>query len=167
MTKIESIKNISNTLVNALIVANKTVATAESCTGGWIAKSITDIPGSSKCFLCGMVTYSDQSKKSILGINSSILNDHGVVSEAVVREMSDKILKMNNSDLSVAVSGIAGPGGGSEDKPVGTVWISWSISSEGEVTSDAIKYNFIGERKLIRKQAVIIALKGLLERLVS
>ena len=101
------------------------MATAESCTGGWIAKTLTDVPGSSAVFGYGVVSYSNGAKESILGVRNATLETHGAVSEQVVEEMADGVLHLSGADLAVAVSGIAGPDGGTVDKPVGTVWVTW------------------------------------------
>jgi nicotinamide-nucleotide amidase len=98
------------------------IATAESCTGGWIAKAFTDVPGSSQWFDCGFVTYSDTAKMRDLGVSTRTIKEHGAVSEPTVREMAAGALRVTGADVSIAVSGIAGPDGGSAEKPVGTVW---------------------------------------------
>ena len=122
----ESIGALSEALIGELLAAGKTVATAESCTGGWIAKSLTDNAGSSGCFGYGLVSYSNGAKESLLGVNPATLEEHGAVSEAAVREMADGALNLSGADIAAAVSGVAGPDGGSEDKPVGTVWFAWA-----------------------------------------
>jgi nicotinamide-nucleotide amidase len=104
------------------LAAKHRIVTAESCTGGWIAKAFTDVAGSSRWFECGYVTYSDAAKVRDLGVSSRTLNEHGAVSEATVREMAAGALRISGADISIAVSGIAGPDGGSAEKPVGTVW---------------------------------------------
>ena len=138
------------------------VSAAESCTGGWIARTLTDIAGSSGWFERGFVTYSDESKVSMLGVQSATLAAHGAVSEAVVREMVEGAVKHSRAQVAVAVSGIAGPGGGSPEKPVGTVWIGWCWA-DGRV--DARHYLFKGGREQVRRQAVVAALQGLREGL--
>ena len=123
MDKAESISALSEALVSELTAAKKSLATAESCTGGWVAKSITDIAGSSACFAYGIVSYSNGAKESILGVNSETLKEHGAVSEATVGEMADGVLNLSGADYAIAVSGVAGPSGGSEEKPVdGKSW---------------------------------------------
>ncbi len=163
--KAESISALSEALVSELTVARKCVATAESCTGGWIAKSLTDNAGSSACFAYGIVSYSNGAKESILGVQSDTLKEHGAVSHATVGEMADGALKLSGADFAVAVSGVAGPGGGSEEKPVGTVWIAWASRTKSGSTIDARKHNFKGGRDEIRTQSVVIALQGIRERL--
>jgi len=158
----DSIHTLASALVEELIVAGREVATAESCTGGWIAKSLTDIPGSSACFSYGIVSYSDGAKSALLGVAESTLATHGAVSEAVVLEMADGVLERSGADLSVAVSGIAGPDGGSDEKPVGTVWFAWAAT--GAESTAAVK-RLRGDRDSVRAQSVIIALQGLREGL--
>lgn len=140
------------------------LAVAESCTGGWLAKAITDIPGSSAWFDRGFVTYSNAAKMELLGVQAETLARHGAVSEATVREMAVGALEHSHAALSVAISGIAGPGGGTPDKPVGTVWIAWA-DRQGQVS--AKRFLFPGDRPAVRAQAVVAACEGLLERLAQ
>jgi len=136
------------------------LAAAESCTGGWIAKTLTDVAGSSAWFDRGFVTYSNQAKQEMLGVRADTLAAHGAVSEAVVREMAEGALSHSRAQLAVSVSGIAGPGGGSPDKPVGTVWIAWTGAG---MATRARPYCFDGDRDAVRRQAVETALQGLLD----
>jgi len=152
-------------LIGELVVAGKTTATAESCTGGWIAKALTDVNGSSQCFGFGVVSYSNSAKESMLGVSPETLAQNGAVSEAVVAEMASGILALSGADYSVAVSGIAGPDGGTDDKPVGTVWIAWAVGTGNEISTDAKLHHFSGDRDGVRSQTVIVALQGLRERL--
>ncbi len=122
----ENLYALSAALVTALAAAGKTVTTAESCTGGWLAKAITDIPGSSAVFGYGVVSYSNGAKASLLGVDAGTLETHGAVSAEVVAEMANGALGLSAAEMAVAVSGVAGPSGGSEDKPVGTVWFAWA-----------------------------------------
>ncbi len=145
-----------------LAAAKLMVSAAESCTGGWIARCLTDIAGSSGWFERGFVTYSDESKSSMLGVQPVTLAAHGAVSEAVVREMAEGAVRNSRAQVAVAVSGIAGPGGGSPEKPVGTVWIGWRWA-DGRV--DARHHLFKGNREEVRRQAVAAALEGLRDRL--
>ena len=161
----ESIDTLAEALVEELVVAEKTVATAESCTGGWIAKSITDVAGSSGCFGFGLVTYSDAAKQSLLGVSAVTLKDHGAVSEATVREMAQGALRVSGADLSAAVSGVAGPDGGTREKPVGTVWFAWSTRLRDGIRTTAERKSFRGDRERVRAQSVAIALQGLRQRL--
>lgn len=165
MTESDKIDALAAGLVSELIVAGKTVATAESCTGGWIAKALTDVNGSSQCFGYGIVSYSNGAKESMLGIDPTTLVQHGAVSEAVVSAMAAGALALSGADFSVAVSGIAGPDGGSEDKPVGTVWMAWAVRAHGETELETKVQHFSGDRRAVRSQTVIVALQGLTERL--
>jgi nicotinamide-nucleotide amidase len=148
-------------VVTSLQATGRLLAIAESCTGGWVAKLVTDIPGSSSVFDRGFVTYSNDAKQDMLAVNQSLLVEHGAVSRPVAMAMSAGALKGSHADISVAITGIAGPGGGSEDKPVGTVWISWADQDDVSATH----YLFDGDREQVRRQAVAMALKGLLERI--
>ena len=138
------------------------LATAESCTGGWVAKTITDIAGSSDWFERGFVTYSNASKQELLGVDARLIEKHGAVSAAVVRAMVAGALAHSHAGIALAVSGIAGPGGGSPEKPVGTVWFAWGRAGGGCVTR---RECFAGDREAVRAQAVRTALLGLLEYL--
>ena len=137
------------------------VTTAESCTGGGIAEAITRIAGSSAWFNQSWVTYSNASKVSQLGVPSELLEQHGAVSEAVVVAMADGARQRAQADWAIAVSGVAGPGGGSPEKPVGTVWLAWA-SSFGTYTQC---HCFDGDREAIREQTVALALSELIKRL--
>ena len=160
-----AINELATTLVRELNNKKRAVATAESCTGGWIAKALTDVPGSSGCFGYGIVSYSNGAKESILGVKNRTLVEHGAVSEPVVREMAEGALCLSGADVSVAVSGVAGPDGGSEEKPVGTVWFAWAMRGPGGIASDAELLHFEGNRESIRMQTVIHGLKGVRGRL--
>ena len=137
------------------------IATAESCTGGWIAEAITAVPGSSDWFERGYVTYTYISKREMLGVRSDTLGTHGAVSEETVREMALGAVERSHAQVSVAVSGTAGPSGGSPGKPVGTVCFAWAI--EDAVKSDT--RHFDGDREAVRRQSVVHALKGVLQLL--
>ena len=139
-----------------------TMVTAESCTGGWIAKTVTDITGSSDWFDCGMVAYSYEAKQAMLGVRPETLEHHGAVSRETVIEMVSGALVHSGAGIAVAVTGIAGPGGGSPDKPVGTVWIGWKRRG-GYATAQI--FHFDGDRDAVRRQTVGAALEGL-QRLV-
>lgn len=134
------------------------LATAESCTGGWIGKVLTDVAGSSTWFERGFITYSDEAKASMLGVRQGTLAQHGAVSEPTVREMAEGAAHWSRAQVAVAVSGIAGPDGGTEEKPVGTVWVGWRWA-DGRVT--ARHFLFRGDRASVRVQAVLAALEGL------
>lgn len=156
----ERLRQLADRLSDYCIAQGRLLMTAESCTGGWIAKICTDLPGSSRWFEQGFLTYSNRAKESMLGVSAQTLSAHGAVSEAVVREMVAGALEHGNGDLAVAVSGIAGPGGGTHFKPRGTVWIAWQ-SGDGEAT--ARRFHFEGDRAAVRFQAVEAALQGLIE----
>lgn len=137
-----------------------TIATAESCTGGWVAKVLTDRAGSSAYVRAGLVTYSNDAKRELLGVTDQSLDEYGAVSEPVVREMVAGALAVTGADVAVAISGVAGPGGGSEDKPVGTVWFAWGRSP---ADAEAVVERFSGDRDQVRRQAVLFALQGVRE----
>jgi nicotinamide-nucleotide amidase len=165
MSDHDVIDELSRALVSDFLSAGKTISAAESCTGGWIAKSITDNAGSSACFAYGIVSYSNGAKESVLAVKPATLQQYGAVSEQTVTEMAEGCMNLSGSDYSVAVSGIAGPDGGSDDKPVGTVWLAWAVRRGGEITTTAEMCNFDGNRHQVRSQTVIVALQGLRERL--
>ena len=131
---------------------------AESCTGGWVAKTLTDVPGSSAWFDRGFVTYSNASKIEMLGVRESTLETHGAVSEPTVREMAAGAIRYSRGNIALSISGIAGPEGGSNDKPVGTVWFAWA-GIHGEIVT--LHKRFDGGRDAVRRKAVHTALKGL------
>jgi nicotinamide-nucleotide amidase len=134
------------------------LVTAESCTGGWIAKTVTDIAGSSGWFDCGMAAYSYEAKQALLGVNPHTLAVHGAVSEETAIEMVSGALVHSGASVAVAVTGIAGPAGGTDDKPVGTVWIAWKRRG-GYPRAEV--FHFDGDRDAIRRQTVAAALEGL------
>ncbi len=160
LLKTEHIAPVFVTLLADLLVKNKCLmATAESCTGGMIAATCTDLAGSSDWFERGFVTYSNAAKTELLGVDAELLTQHGAVSEAVVRAMALGAIAHSKAQVSVAVSGVAGPGGGSADKPVGTVWLGWSV--RGELSSELM--HFEGSRAIVRAATV----RHALYRLVS
>jgi nicotinamide-nucleotide amidase len=167
MSEEASIDTLARTLVAALAGNGRTVATAESCTGGWIAKALTDVSGSSAVFGYGIVSYSNEAKQALLGVDPEALETHGAVSEAVVMQMAGGALRLSGADLSVAVSGIAGPDGGTKDKPVGTVWFAWAVSTDDGDSIDTLHRRFSGDRASVRSQTVICALEGLRKRLAD
>jgi nicotinamide-nucleotide amidase len=138
------------------------LATAESCTGGGVAQAITEVAGSSAWFERGFVTYSNLSKQQMLGVRETTLRQHGAVSEMTVREMVAGALQHSSAQTALAVSGIAGPGGGTAEKPVGTVWFAWGIKN-GETRAQRFQLN--GNRSEVRAQAVQIALQGIADLL--
>ncbi len=163
----ESIRKLAEALVNELSAAGKAVATAESCTGGWVAKAITDIPGSSVVYGYGVVSYANGAKESILGVQNKTLEDHGSVSAEVVEEMAKGSLRLSGADLAVAVSGVAGPAGGTKEKPVGTVWFAWAVRDGTKALVDTRCEHFTGDRELVREASVAYALQGVRERIES
>lgn len=136
------------------------LATAESCTGGWVAECVTSVAGSSDWFDRGFVTYSNAAKVEMLGIDAGLLQLNGAVSEATVQAMAAGALQFSRAQVSVAVSGIAGPGGGVDDKPVGTVWFAWQREGQPGATR---RHRFEGDRQSVRQQAVVVALQGLIK----
>jgi nicotinamide-nucleotide amidase len=146
-------------LGRTLEARNLRVATAESCTGGWVAKALTDIPGSSRWLEGGVVAYSNSAKSSLLGVPAGTVAAHGAVSEPVVRAMAEGARARFGVPLTVAVSGVAGPDGGTPDKPVGTVWFAWASGRE----TTAARQRFAGDREAVRRQSVDVALRRLLE----
>ena len=165
MADYESLEKLASAVVKELSGSGKAVATAESCTGGWIAKSITDVPGSSGVFGYGVVSYSNGAKESILGVKNATLEEQGAVSKPVVEEMADGVLHLSGADIAVAVSGVAGPDGGTEDKPVGTVWFAWAVRDGADARIDTSCEHFSGDRELVRELTVAHALQGVLERI--
>jgi len=142
-----------------LMAQGKTLATAESCTGGWIAKTITDVPGSSAWFERGFVSYCNKAKQEMLGVSEQILAAHGAVSEQTARAMVAGALAHSDADCAVAVTGIAGPDGGSPDKPVGTVFIAWQTRG---IEATVVRKQFSGDRQQVRLETVKTALEGCL-----
>ena len=140
------------------------LATAESCTGGWVAKTITDLAGSSQWFDRGFVTYSNASKIDMLGVDATLINQYGAVSEAVAGAMAQGALNNSLAQYAVSVTGIAGPGGGTVDKPVGTVCFGWIKKDSNALTETVL---FKGSREEIRYQSVSYSLQRLLDQLIN
>lgn len=148
--------------VGALLLANgQKVATAESCTGGWVGQCLTAVAGSSDWFERGFVTYSNAAKNEMLGVENETLLAHGAVSEATAAAMAAGALRHSHADWALAITGVAGPGGGSPDKPVGTVCFAWA-GVEGQLDTETSHFN--GTREEVRAQSVARALNGLLQR---
>ena len=141
--------------------SNETLATAESCTGGWAAQVVTSVAGSSAWFERGFVTYSNEAKQELLGVRAETLRAHGAVSEETAREMARGALERSRATVSVSITGVAGPAGGTPEKPVGTVCFAWARG--GEVRSETRR--FAGNRESIRRQSVILALEGVMRAL--
>ncbi|MDH3841746.1 MAG: CinA family protein [Chromatiales bacterium] len=157
----EELSLVAGQVVTMLADAGESVAAAESCTGGWVAKALTDIAGSSAVFGVGLVTYSNAAKQQFLNVPDFVLDKHGAVSRETVTAMAEGLRAISGADYAVAVSGIAGPDGGSEDKPVGTVWFAWA-RRDGDPPLTTGMHRFEGNRDEVRRQAVLTALAGLL-----
>ncbi len=155
---------LSETLGRQLLQRGEWLAAAESCTGGWLAQSVTAITGSSAWFDRGFVTYSNAAKVDMLGVPETTLERHGAVSEATARAMAQGALAHSRADWSVAITGIAGPSGGSPEKPVGTVCFAWA---RGDDACEAQTCHFPGDRAEVREQSVRHALRGLLARIAD
>jgi len=155
-----SISKLAQQLADKILAKNLIISTAESCTGGWISQSLTALAGSSAWFDSGFVTYSNEAKQRLLSVPSALLgiDGPGAVSEATVLAMTAGAIQGSRANLAVAVSGIAGPDGGTEDKPVGTVWIAWQWESK----SLARCFHFSGDRESVRRTTVLAALEGCL-----
>ena len=153
---------LSEQVGRRLLADNLLLVTAESCTGGWISHCITDIAGSSQWFDRGFVTYTNQSKQDMLGVSTETLSRYGAVSEQTVIEMAQGALTHSQADVAVAISGVAGPGGGSPEKPVGLVWHAWTTRNTQPVT---LSEHYLGNRQQVRQQAVETALNGILRLL--
>ncbi|MBB6598906.1 CinA family protein [Luteimonas sp. MC1825] len=154
--------NLAQALGARLEAARDRLVTAESCTGGWIAKTVTDVAGSSSWFDCGLAAYSYEAKQALLGVRAQTLEEQGAVSRDTAIEMVSGALVHSGASVAVAVTGIAGPGGGTDDKPVGTVWIAWKRRGG---YPHAELFHFDGDRDAVRRQTVGEALRGL-ERLL-
>jgi len=140
------------------------LATAESCTGGWIAEAVTSVPGSSEWFERGFVTYTYISKREMVGVREETLEKHGAVSEPVVREMAAGAIEHSHAQVAIAVSGVAGPSGGSPDKPVGTVCFAWAIKDGAQKVETR---RFGGDREAVRRESVVHALEVMIELIDS
>lgn len=148
-------------LVHACAGLGLTLATAESCTGGLLAGLLTEVPGSSAVLERGFVTYSNAAKTEMLGVNAALIAEHGAVSEPAARAMAQGALQHSQAQVALAVTGVAGPAGGSADKPVGTVWFAWNLA--GQVTTE--KQLFTGDRAAVRQATLRHSLRRLLELL--
>ncbi|MCD2510916.1 CinA family protein [Comamonas endophytica] len=148
-------------LAAALLSRGAQMATAESCTGGLIAGACTDVAGSSNWFERGFVSYSNRAKTEMLGVDAALIEAHGAVSEAVALAMARGAVAHSLAQCSLAVTGVAGPGGGSVDKPVGTVWFGWCV--DGRADAECVRFE--GDRAAVREATVEHALEGLVRRL--
>ncbi|MDH5612719.1 MAG: CinA family protein [Gammaproteobacteria bacterium] len=156
----ESNRVLARQLGECLTARGVKLATAESCSGGWIAKTITDLPGSSAWFESAIVCYSNESKHDLLGVSLADIEEFGAVSGETVLSMTDGVFERTSADVVVSVSGIAGPGGGTEEKPVGTVWLSWG---KRDKSSYANEFHFEGDREAVRLQTVDAALNAVMD----
>jgi nicotinamide-nucleotide amidase len=157
-----ALRRLAARLGRRLSDSGEFVTTAESCTGGWIAKALTDIAGSSQWFGEGFVTYSYSAKQRRLGVSGAVLKSGGAVSEPVVRAMAKSALALTAATVAVAVSGIAGPGGAVPGKPVGTVWLCWAVRRGRRIRFVTAQRRFRGDREAVRRKTVQAALRGLL-----
>ena len=155
---------LSSGLGRFLLLHGQSLATAESCTGGLIAATLTEVAGSSDWFGWGVVSYANAAKMQLLAVQPETLHDHGAVSEAVVRQMATGVQRLSGADWSIAVSGVAGPGGGSAAKPVGTVWFA---IADPDLRVEAFVHHFSGDRAGIRWQTVETALSALIARVAG
>lgn len=139
------------------------LASAESCTGGWIGEAVTAVAGSSEWFERGFITYSNAAKQEMLGVLAGTLEMHGAVSEQTVLEMAAGALLYSRASIAVSVSGVAGPGGGTATKPVGMVCIGWCVRNSAPI---AVTHHFAGDREAVRRQSVVVALEGVLKAVI-
>jgi len=160
----KAIEALARAVGRALKQHGVMLATAESCTGGWVAQAVTGIPGSSEWFERGLITYSNTAKREMLAVSTDTLVRQGAVSEATARAMAEGALTHSRAQVSLAITGIAGPSGGSPEKPTGTVCLAWA-GKKRKTRSMSVRYD--GDRDAVRRQAVARALSGLLEFLES
>lgn len=154
------IEQLAMQVGNELKTRGLMCVTAESCTGGWVGQVITSVPGSSQWYDRGFITYTNQAKRELLGVSTDVLARCGAVSEQAARAMAKGALANSRAQVSLAITGIAGPNGGTEDKPVGTVWFAWAGKNRETRTEHR---QFDGDRAAVRRQAVEAALLGLSE----
>ena len=159
----KDINQLSTQLGVALLSKSAIVTTAESCTGGGVAQAITDVAGSSKWFHCGYITYANHAKQKTLGVSAEVLAAQGAVCETVVIEMARGAAREAQADYAIAISGVAGPTGGSSNKPVGTVWFA-CLGPQGVTT---VKHQLAGDRNAVREQSVQISLQQLLHQVTE
>ena len=152
------LQTLTESTAKLLLQKNLKLVTVESCTGGWIAQTLTSLPGSSDWFESGFVTYSNDSKNELVGVKHQTLSSHGAVSGQVALEMALGGLKSSRADVAVSVTGIAGPDGGSPAKPLGTVWIGWADKGGNAVTKH---FQFSGDRRAVREASVRAAIEGI------
>lgn len=155
------LKELAQQVGEQLLQQHRLLAVAESCTGGWVAKCLTDIAGSSQWFDRGFVSYSNAAKQTMLGVSGDTLETAGAVSEQTVREMAAGVLENSTATVALAISGIAGPGGAMPGKPVGTVCFAWAALGDSGVIAETRLFK--GDREAVRRQSVVHALQGLLD----
>lgn len=160
----QELQGLAEQLAGCLREQGRSLVTAESCTGGWVAKICTDLPGSSRWFERGFVTYSNEAKQEMLGVQHSVLITEGAVSEAVAGQMATGALQRSRADLALAISGLAGPGGATPFKPVGMVCFAWALRKGG---AQVLTRYLQGNRDAIRRQSVLIALQGAIHALAD
>ena len=162
LTKSQTLTTIAQQLGEILCKKNAKLTIAESCTGGAISEAITSVSGSSQWFEFGFVTYANSAKRQLLGVSEETLEQYGAVSEQVVKQMAQGAIKQSEADYAIAVSGVAGPDGGTEEKPVGTVWVCWQTPSQIWTH----KLVLSGDRQAVRTEAVKKSLQQLLQHLI-
>jgi nicotinamide-nucleotide amidase len=162
MTTDTELQRLATKVGAYLLDSERRLVTAESCTGGWIGKVLTDVPGSSRWYLGGVISYSNTLKQSLLGVLPSTLARHGAVSGETAREMAIGALETLGGHIAIAVTGIAGPDGAQPDKPVGTVWFGWAWHAGDAIETRLQIETFAGDREAVRRQSVARALTGLL-----
>lgn len=162
-----SITSLTQQLAQILLAKGFKIALAESCTGGLLAAQLTSLAGSSDWFERGFVTYSNQAKEESIGVPKELIERHGAVSEEVARAMAEGVLNHSLAQISAAITGIAGPGGGSANKPVGMVCFAWGIQVDDQIQTRSQTKQFSGDRRSIREQACVYAIESLLEQLTA
>jgi nicotinamide-nucleotide amidase len=162
MTNDAELQRLATKVGAQLLDAERRLVTAESCSGGWIGKALTDVPGSSAWYLGGIISYSNTLKQTLLGVLPSTLSQHGAVSESAAREMAIGALETLGGHVAVAVTGIAGPDGAQLGKPVGTVWFAWAWREGDEIETRVLLQTFDGDRESVRRQTVAQALREVL-----
>jgi nicotinamide-nucleotide amidase len=160
----DELETLARKVGDALLAAGAVLVTAESCTGGWVGAAITAIPGSSRWFDRGFITYSNSAKRDVLSVSAETLKRHGAVSEETAREMALGALKHSKAKISLAITGVAGPDGGTAEKPVGTVCFAWAKQTT-QLRSTMQRLS--GDRNTVRRQSVVIALQGVLDLLAT
>ena len=160
MTNSDAGAELVKRIAEKLKAGKAKITTAESCTGGWLAKTLTDVPGSSEWFEYGFVSYSNNAKQNLLAVSAETLQKYGAVSAEAAEAMANGALLRSGAEVAVAITGIAGPDGGSADKPAGTVWFAWARRGKDAISRCR---RFDGDREAVRLQSVVAALAGLLE----